>query len=323
MDEFFDRAVQTNLLPIDRVLAEARVFLPFNVELTQLSGGFQNRNFVAHDSAHTLFVLRVSNNPDILKKELTLLATLHSDNTAFPIPSVLWARTEAPTPVAAISFMHGEMLWKVRSRLSIDARRYISGQLGVILAQIHAHKYSSFGFLNADLKVNGAIGSFAEWMVGYMRSCIDSPRFRRRIDQDLRRRLAQCIDSHPDYHRAEAKPCLCHGDFNEKNILVDINSAVGPTISGVLDWEFSISATPSVDIGNLFRFSVIDPWINESSFETGYLSAGGELAPDWRSRACFVDLIALCHFLDSEEERPKTHETAIRLMDASLARLGS
>jgi aminoglycoside phosphotransferase (APT) family kinase protein len=323
MDEFFDRPPQERYPTSECVLAQASVYLPEGADCRPLSGGFQNWNFlIRYDRGK--FVLRVSKSADVLKKEVRLLDWMNTQQVSFPVPKVLWSRTEGDTaPMAAITFMDGEMLWKCRLRFNDHVRQAVSFQIGAILAKIHNCKYPFFGFLNEDLKVASpiAIESFADWTVGYMRICLASPRFRNRMDQNLRRRLEDCINTHLDFHLAQAEPCFCHGDFNEKNMLLDSRRNNHPNISAVLDWEYALVSTPSVDIGNLFRFSAIDPWINAASFEAGYLGAGGKLCTDWRSRASFVDLVALCHFLDSEDERPITHATARKLIDASLKRL--
>lgn len=44
------------------------------------------------------------------------------------------------------------------------------------------------------------------------------PRFNRRLAQDVRYRLRTCIRDRVDLQDPTSPPCLCHGDFNEKNI---------------------------------------------------------------------------------------------------------
>jgi aminoglycoside phosphotransferase (APT) family kinase protein len=318
MDEYFDSLPQVAAPAIESALAEAGITLSERAGCKLLSGGFQNWNFLVRQHRGA-FVLRVAKSADVLMKEVQLLASMEKQCVAFPIPKVLWARIESDsTPIAAFSFMPGEMLWNCRPRFDECDRDTVSFQLGTILAQIHTRKYRSFGFLDANLNVSSPVESFSEWVIDYMRSCLASSRFCSRVHRDLRKRLLECIDAHPEFHSAESEPCLCHGDFNEKNILIGLDGTKGPIVSAVLDWEYALVSTPSVDVGNLFRFSAIDPWVNEKAFEAGYLDAGGKLAVDWRPRACFIDLIALCHFLDSKDERPKTHATALRMIDDSL-----
>lgn len=323
MDQYFDRAPQTEAPQIERILREAGYDISDRLEVSLLSGGFQNWNYVVRVANGDPFVLRISNSTDSLDKEFRLLSELAAAGDGIPTPRGLWCRSRAEVPpVAAITFMRGEMLWKARTRLDSEARTKVSAILGGILARIHARKFAHFGFLNANVEVDQPVHSYTDWTVGYLQSCIGSVRFRRRLDEGVRCRLEQCIVNNEELHRAASEPCLCHGDFNEKNILVDVDASGGPTISAVLDWEYAVAGAPSFDIGNLFRFNLVHPWIDSQAFESAYLEAGGELDVNWLSRAVFADLVALCYFLDSQEERPRTHATAAALVEHSLRRLG-
>jgi aminoglycoside phosphotransferase (APT) family kinase protein len=302
---------------VERLRAGAGKLLPKAAELVELSGGFQNWNFLVRGGRDPL-VLRLSASPEALRKEVALLKRLRATGSAVPVPTVLWSRPLGDSAMAAFTFMRGEMLWTARRRLDGGGRRVLSRQLGEILARIHGHEFPAFGLLNDKLEIESPVESYSEWTIAYLRGFLASPMFRKRVDKDLRKRLAECIDSHPDFHRPESGPRLCHGDFNEKNILADIDAHGNAAISAVLDWEFCLASTPSIDIGNLFRFTFIEPWIDPASFEDGYLGAGGKLAKNWRARACFIDLVALCDFLDSKFSRPKTEQTARRLLKASL-----
>jgi aminoglycoside phosphotransferase (APT) family kinase protein len=88
-----------------------------------------------------------------------------------------------------------------------------------------------------------------------------------------------------------AESRLIHGDFNPTNILVHNGS-----VSGILDWEFSMSGTPYMDIGNLFRHS--KPGYR-GLIEKGLLDGGMDLQSDWRERAELVDLGSHLEFLTS------------------------
>ena len=78
-------------------------------------------------------------------------------------------------------------------------------------------------------------------------------------------------------------PCLVHGDFDGSNILV---KKVGGQwqVSGVVDWEYAISATPLVDLGHILRppFGDIEPF--ERNLIEGFMSHGGILGPRVEAR---------------------------------------
>ncbi|MGI8907962.1 MAG: phosphotransferase family protein [Candidatus Sumerlaeaceae bacterium] len=323
MDEYYDRAPQCEAPAIERILRDAGYDMSDGLEFSLLSGGFQNWNYVVRVGNGDPFVLRIVKCPEVLEKEFKLLSRMAAAGDGIPMPRGLWCRSRAGAPpVAAMTFMPGELLWKARTRLDSGARRKVSANLGGILARIHAQKYAHFGFLNADVEVAQPVESYTDWTVGHIHSCIASVRFRRRLDEGLIRRLEQCIVQNAPLHDAACEPCLCHGDFNEKNILIDLDATGGPTVSAVLDWEYALAGAPHFDIGNLFRFSAVDPWIDSPAFESGYVEAGGELDVNWLSRALLADLVAMCHMLDSEEDSPRSHATAAALIEKSVGRLG-
>ena len=82
---------------------------------------------------------------------------------------------------------------------------------------------------------------------------------------------------------------MVHGDFNPTNILIKNGE-----VSGVLDWEYSHSGTPFMDIGNLLRHTnpAYHPLI-----EQGLRAAGMDLPEDWLRRARLVDLTSHLEFL--------------------------
>ncbi|MBN1436614.1 MAG: phosphotransferase [Sedimentisphaerales bacterium] len=79
----------------------------------------------------------------------------------------------------------------------------------------------------------------------------------------------------------EDQPCGClvHGDFNPSNILVKDGEVVA-----ILDWEFSHSGGPLMDIANLVRNTSTD---YHQDIRKGLESAGVLLPEDWMYRCEF------------------------------------
>lgn len=320
MDEFFDRPADGRELDIANVLRNCGIEPHARLSVRRLSGGFQNWNFLVSASADGEFVLRVAKTRESLDKEVAVLSKLGELGTV-PIPTIIWRLgpiETAEVSAAAMAYMPGEMLWAALSKLDEAERGAISRQLGEILAKIHMTQFSSFGFLGADLQVIEPVASYEDWTVGFIERCLEDARLKQRLPRSLRDRLRACLDERRDLQDAASLPCLCHGDFNEKNILLELGGVNGPVISAVLDWEFALAGAPQLDIGNLFRFQPISPWIDALRFEEGYCGAGGMLDSNWLPRAHFADLVSLCNFLVSPEERPRTFKTATLLIDKSL-----
>ena len=107
---------------------------------------------------------------------------------------------------------------------------------------------------------------------------------------------------------------LAHADYNERNLLVRETGGRWH-IAAVIDWEFAVSGSPLMDIGNFLRY---DRGETEAPFASGYLEAGGVLPPDWRCLAQWIDLMALCAFLIE----PATPDSVVAHVLDAIAQIG-
>ena len=101
---------------------------------------------------------------------------------------------------------------------------------------------------------------------------------------------------------------LVHHDFNPKNIMVNQEDNQWQ-ISGIIDWEFSFSASPLIDIGNFLRFEDEMPPETKDYFMTGYLSEGRSLPAEWRKISLILDLVVIGEFLANKEQKPRSFQT--------------
>lgn len=135
---------------------------------------------------------------------------------------------------------------------------------------------------------------------------------------------------------AALPPCLTHGDFGARNVLVrpvpveevrtplrvrtgltapvpkladldlDDLDVVEPRwrIVGVLDWESATADSPLADIGSLFRYNERFSSSFIAAFERGYREADGVLPARWLELARLVDAVQVLDMLDDERELP-------------------
>jgi fructokinase len=108
---------------------------------------------------------------------------------------------------------------------------------------------------------------------------------------------------------------LVHCDFNSRNIFVARDGDVW-RVTGILDWEFAINASPFVDVGNFLRYHRPEHPRFEPSFSRGLREGGLELPPDWLMIARMMDVPALCELLT----RPRLPATAAAEVVDLLAR---
>jgi aminoglycoside phosphotransferase (APT) family kinase protein len=83
--------------------------------------------------------------------------------------------------------------------------------------------------------------------------------------------------------------CLVHGDFNPSNVLVRDGE-----VAAVLDWEFSLSGVPLMDISNLVRHTSEE---YHQNIRDGLRSAGVALPEDWMQRCEFAHVGSYLEFL--------------------------
>jgi hypothetical protein len=110
---------------------------------------------------------------------------------------------------------------------------------------------------------------------------------------------------------------LIHCDYNPKNIMMRRVGAKWD-VAGILDWEFSASGSPLVDLGNFLRFENESPRGFNRAFVEGYVSDSVTLVDNWREIAKLLDLAALVNFLESESENPKTFRTAVSVIKETI-----
>ena len=65
----------------------------------------------------------------------------------------------------------------------------------------------------------------------------------------------------------------------------------------MLDWEFSLSGSPLLDVGHFLRYDRGDVSLREPSFSRAFVEFGGVLPADWRRISQVLDLTGLVHCL--------------------------
>ena len=126
---------------------------------------------------------------------------------------------------------------------------------------------------------------------GFLAARLASPATGDRLGSSRLRKIHRVVVSQRSrLEQMDSQHCLVHGDFNPTNILISEG-----LVSGILDWEFSHSGCPWMDVGNLLRHTdaALRPEIARG------LEAGGmTLSADWQPWARLADLSAHLQFLD-------------------------
>lgn len=288
--------------------------------LERFSGGLRNTAYkVELAGQREPLVLRVCpGDGALLRRECALLAHIHQ---LLPVPAPLFADASASQPYAIMRYIPGQTLDDIWEQLSADDLREIFAAVGAVLARIHAIQFPAAGPFDDRLRPTLAGDSYGRVYLDQIYALLRPLAAQRdpalafvpRLVRALEDNAARLVELSPQNR-------LVHSDFNPKNILVG-RHAGSWGVTGIIDWEFSFSGSPLVDIGNLLRFEDELPAHARARFIAGYTQAGGSLPAGWRTTSMLLDLAVMADFLVRRAEKPRSFQTAAGICTKTLERL--
>ena len=238
-----------------------------------LSGGRRNSNYAVtlHDGLKCVVRLYAQGGPG---KEI---GALELARAVVPVQQVLATGDDW----AVLSWLEGRPLSEVPDATASAAEA---------IACISTIRLESSGWITPSKDVHPF--SFAGGL-GFIRQKLSSPQVAAHLGPSSLQRVTHIVRrSEARLKVMDAQSCLVHGDFNPSNVLVG-----GGTVSGIVDWEFSHSGSPWLDIGNLLRHTDSP---RHRDIEAGLRTGGFDLPDDWTTWARLADLSAHLEFLDSD-----------------------
>jgi aminoglycoside phosphotransferase (APT) family kinase protein len=193
-----------------------------------------------------------------------------------PVPDILYQNEK----LAIYSYLKGRMLHEIPE---------FTRQAAKALVQISSIRFKSQGLINTD-------GNITPWELteykNFVRDMFDNKMVSALLGTDKIERIKKILKRESLILNEIYSECrLVHGDYNPTNILIQNGE-----VSGILDWEFSHSGSPYMDIGNLLRNT--DEKYHKDIFE-GLNDGGMNLPHDWRERAMLIDISSQVEFLTS------------------------
>jgi aminoglycoside phosphotransferase (APT) family kinase protein len=182
---------------------------------------------------------------------------------------------------AVLSLRRGRTLSSVGPRLTPTQKSDVWRQLGETLRRIHEVPMGAYGYINGDiidpLPDNTAhmARRFGRELAGFRRAGGD-PRLADRLEVHVAERSAAFAEC--------ARPVLCHGDYQEANILVVKESDGRYRVSGVMDPENMHAGDPLMDIVRADVLSIAGDAEKRAGLLEGYGVAGDDWPAEWRSR---------------------------------------
>ena len=180
---------------------------------------------------------------------------------------------------SVFTFLEGDLL--------CDVPEY-SGKAAAAIADISSITFDKKGWITAD----GNIEAFPFESKGFVNEMLERDDIIDWIGQPRASGLKEVMQRMSKINEEMNRDaCLVHGDFNPTNILIKEG-----TVSGILDWEYSHSGTPFMDIGNLLRNT--DEFYHDQIAQ-GLASSGINLPDNWKDRARLIDISSQLEFLTS------------------------
>lgn len=196
------------------------------------------------------------------------------------------ARALGERPCVVSSLRPGRTLTELDGELSGAQWRDVYGQVGQVLARLHAIPAPGYGY------VNGQIRDPLPDNRAHMERIFDRElrRFRDNGgDSVLADRLTQHVTAHASAFAACPQPSYCHGDVHEPNLLVEVAQDGTCSLTGLLDPLNLHAGDPLMDFVRLDAFSMRSDATKIAGLLSGYgISAvdqkRGQWPESWRSR---------------------------------------
>lgn len=290
------------------------------VAAARVSGGLVNTNLrVTLDGPPGRVLLRIFQRDPAQARKEAAIDRLIADKV--PTARFLYFSPANPItggPYAVLQWVDGIRLDHAAREADALTRAELGTAAGEALARIHSFRFPRFGFFVDDLQVPVPIDLDRNGLLWFMRRCLIEGPGGERLGAALTERLFAFVER--EGHRLDAwlgEPRLIHADFNPSNILVRRDES-GWRVAAVLDWEFTLSATPAFDVGNLLRPPFGDWPKFVAGFEDGYRAAGGELPEHWRLIAQIADIFAWADLLGQRSEDAALAADARRVLAATV-----
>ncbi len=240
------------------------------------------------------YILRLYSN-NALHKELYILKKLKD---LISVPEVLFHQND----LALLSFIPGQMLSETPELIP---------QAGRFIAQMNRIVFETAGQINPD-------GSISSWPFdspsGFFGFIMKNSSVENIMGPDRIEKTWKMLEKYSGIlnYLASAKN-LVHGDFNPENIITENGK-----ICGIIDWEFCLSGSSFMDIGNLMRHT--DP-SQYASIKQNIIDEGMDLPEEWETIALLIDFSSYLEFLTTDRSSLFKRK-CIANIDKTLKKLG-
>lgn len=231
---------------------------------------------------------------DVSQKEIAIYQRLAQ---RLPVPKVYqFGALERGNAYIMMEFVQGASLASLLENQQ-ECSDALFEEIGRILAVVHQVSFEKEGALNKDLEIEDGLPPILDWYAYFLNGIPG-----KKLGSEWKRVIEQIIESNgTDLERMTDEFVLTHGDFRPANLLVS-----NDCVTGVLDWEFVLSAPRYFDIGQFIRKEEDLCDLHKQAFHRGYQEVSKDRLPqDWERLARLMDIATMMSFLDRCEEVTK------------------
>jgi hypothetical protein len=200
-----------------------------------------------------------------------------------------------------LEFVTGVTFQQLKRTKDREAIHQASASAGETLARMCSYQFSKPGRLQFDEENALTVGS--QYIEGpdliprLLDSFLESKHLQMRLAVSVQQELHDFIWSWANQLQIfDNDSYLVHCDFGNRNILVDCVNGRWQ-VAAVLDWEFSLSGSPLLDVGHFLRYETEENPLREPYFSRAFVEAGGLLPDNWRRISQVLDLTGLAECL--------------------------
>lgn len=179
-----------------------------------------------------------------------------------------------------------------------------------ILGQIHNIKFETRGYLDEKLNVTNEVEPIANLFDKHINDNV-----KLRLGNENINKIKSIIYKYEEeLSYIEKDSRLIHGDFQGTNIIIN-----NETVSGIIDWEFCMSGSPLMDMGQFFRYE--EYFDNELiiAFENEYKKVCDyKLMDNWYNISKIIDLLSLIQLMNRDEDMPNKYNKIIQIIEVVI-----
>ncbi len=297
--------VEIEVVEVEQILSK------INVEWKVVSkeicpNGRRTTNYQIKVENETVLLRIYPMEADVSQKEIAIYQRLAG---RLPVPKVYRSgKIEQGNAYIVMEYLKGVSLASMLKNENACTDS-IFEQLGQILAVIHQESFEKEGALNENLEIDAGLPPILDWYAYFLNGIPG-----KKLGSEWKREIEQIIEtSGADLERMTEEFVLTHGDFRPANLLVS-----GDCVTGVLDWEFVLSAPRYFDIGQFIREEESMTGLRKRAFYRGYQKESKNRLPeDWERLARLMDLATMMSFLDRSEEVTELDQLMIERIKAN------